>query len=101
MSGSTTRGGGLNRFSAAIDSVTLCASVKARDDERQAADRAAEQQQADQEQEVVGTDQDVMDAGADEARADRQRAARRAGEVLERRCATPSRITCCRSADLS
>ena len=52
------------------------------DDERQLAERAAEQQQADQEQQVVGADQDVVDAGGQELPDDRERALARAGEVL-------------------
>ena len=36
------------------------------DDQRELADRAAEQQQADQKQQVIGPDQDVMDAGGQE-----------------------------------
>ena len=53
-------------FSAASDSVMLCAMVKAVTTAISCRIDAAEQQQADQEQQVVGADQDVMDAGRDE-----------------------------------
>ena len=49
-------------FSAASDSVMLCATVNAVTIDRELADRAAEQQQPDEEQQVVRADQDVMDS---------------------------------------
>ena len=84
IAGSMIRAGGLTMFSAASDSVMLCATVNAVTIDRELPERAAEQQQADQEQQVVGADQDVMDAGRHELADDRQRALARAGEVLER-----------------
>ena len=64
------------------------------DDERELAERAAEQQQPDEEQQVVRTDQDVVDARRQELLDDRERALARAGEVLELACGRASRIAC-------
>ena len=63
MAGSMRRAGGVTMFSAASDSVMLCATVNAVTTSSELPDRAAEQQQADEEQQVIGADQDVMDAG--------------------------------------
>ena len=44
----------------------LCATRERGDDDRELADRAAEQQQPDQEQQMIRADQDVVDAGRQE-----------------------------------
>ena len=75
MSGSTTRAGGLKTPERGERQRHAVGERERRDDQREAADRAAEQQQPDQEQEMVGPDQDVMDAGGDEASCHRERAA--------------------------
>ncbi len=49
-------------FSAASDSVMLCATVNAVTTSDQLPERSAEQQQPDQKQQVVGADQDVVHA---------------------------------------
>jgi hypothetical protein len=54
------------------------------DHQHQPAQRTAEQQQADQELEMVGSNQNVMNAGAGEPLSDRQHALLRPGEILHR-----------------
>ena len=85
IAGSMMRAGGVTMFSAASDSVMLCAIVNAVTMTREPADAAAEQQQSDQEQQVIRADQDVMHAGRHEPPDDGERALRRAGVVLEAR----------------
>ena len=61
------------------------AEGEGRDDQAEAAERAAEEQQADQEQDVVRADHDVVDAGRHERRQHRGDAGPAAGVVVHRR----------------
>ena len=58
---------------------------KRTDDERELAERAAQEQQANQKEQMVGTDQDMVHAGRHEPSNDRQRPLPAAGIVLESR----------------
>ena len=85
IAGSMSRAGGVTRFSAASDSVMLCATVNDGHDEQQLPHRAAQQQQPDEEEQVIGADQDVMDARGHELPDHSRHALTRACEVLEAR----------------
>ena len=101
IAGSMMRAGGLTMFSAASDSVMLCATVNAVTTSDELPERSAEQQQADEEQQVVRADQDVVDARRQERLNDGEGALPRAGEVLEPRASGASRIACEASASPS